>query len=60
MRQLFGMELRAYVGAGLVRNTLIKTAMTKLIKLRLLPDERLILYLLFQNAIEKMDLFAGY
>ena len=54
------MELRAYVGAGLVRNTLMKTAMTKLTKLRLLPDERLILYLLFQNAIEKMDLFAGF
>ena len=60
LRQLFGMELRAYVGTGLVRNSLMKTALTKLTKLRLLPDERLILYSLFQNAIEKIDLFAGY
>ena len=52
--------MRAYVGTGLVRNSLLKTALTKLTKLRLLPDERLLLYLLFQNAIEKMDLFADY
>ena len=60
LRHLYGSELKQYVGTGVIRNSLMKTALATLSKVRLLPDERDILYSLFQNALEKIDLLNGY
>lgn len=60
LRHLFGAELKAHVGTGCVRNSLMKTALTMLTRLRLLPDERAILFSLFQKSIDKMDVLNGF
>lgn len=60
LRELFGRELKLHAGMGLVRNSLMKTALTKLTRVRLLPDERQTLFTLFQKALSRMDSIDGY
>ena len=60
LRRLYGSEVKQHIGTNVLRNSLMKTALTKLTKVRLLPDERAILYSLFQNAFEKIDVLNGY